>query len=158
MRIRVATAGDAAAIIRVVNAAFSFETFIQGPRTDEIRTGEMLSKGQFLVAEDAGGRIIAAVYAEKRGERGYIGMLAVDPALQGKGLGRTMMEAAEAHCRAQGCTFADIHVLSLRSELLPMYRKRGYVETGTEEFQPPTPLKPGFTCHIIVMSKELESS
>jgi len=152
--IRAATAGDVPEMIRVVNAAFAIETFLEGPRTDEARMAAMTSKGAFLVAE-AGGRMVACVYVEQRGERGYFGMLAVDPGSQGKGLGRAMVEAAENYCRSRGCIAVDISVLSLRPELLPLYQKLGYVKIGTEEFQPSRPLKDGILCHIVILSKQL---
>jgi predicted N-acetyltransferase YhbS len=154
VHIRLATASDVPAIIRVVNAAFSIETFLDGTRTDEARMAEMLRTGEFLVAED-GGRIIASVYVEQDGKRGYFGMLAVDPTSQGKGLGRAMVEAAESYCQNRGCTAMDLAVLSLRPELPPLYEKLGYVKTGTEEFHPSRPLKEGFVCHTIIMSKKL---
>jgi hypothetical protein len=66
-----------------------------------------------------------------------------------------IMSAAEEHLRRQGCQAVDILVLSLRSELPPIYRRHGYVESGTEEFHSPRPLKAGAECHCIVMSKEL---
>jgi ribosomal protein S18 acetylase RimI-like enzyme len=66
-----------------------------------------------------------------------------------------MVEAAEEHLRRRGCEVLDITVLSLRPELPPLYRRLGFVETGTEEFVHPIPLKPGFECHCIVMSKKL---
>jgi ribosomal protein S18 acetylase RimI-like enzyme len=138
----------------VVHAAFAIETFIDGTRTDEEGMAEMISHGEFLVAED-GGRIVACVYVEQRGERGYFGMLAVDPALQGMGLGRAMVEAAESYSKEQGCIAMDIAVLSLRPELLPLYQKLGYVITGTEEFHPSRPLEEGVACHSIIMSKKL---
>lgn len=153
--IRLATAADSSVMIPVINAAFSVEDFIEGTRTDEQRLPEMMQKGQFLVAHDPSGRLLASVYVEVRGTRGYFGMLAVDPAHQGKGLGRMMVEAAEDHCRHQGCKAMDIRVLSLRPELPPFYRKLGYVETGVEEFRPSRPLKPDVECHCIVMSKAL---
>lgn len=117
--------------------------------------GEMMRKGEFLVAEDEAGRVVASVYTELRGERSYFGMLAVDPARQGSGLGRVMVEAAENHCRARGSQWMEISVLSLREELLPFYSKLGYAETRREEFRPSWPLKPGYECHCIVMSKRL---
>ena len=153
--IRLATTTDAPAMVSVINAAFSVEDFIEGTRTDGERLAEMMQKGRFLLAYDSSGRLLASVYVELRGERGYFGMLAVDPAHQGKGLGRTMVEAAEDCCRRQGCKAMDILVLSLRHELPPLYRKLGYVETGVEEFHPSRPLKPGVQCHCIVMSKTL---
>lgn len=142
-------------MIRVVNAAFEIEIFIEGTRTDTQRMSAMMEKGQFLLAEEDDGRMVACVYTQTRDERAYFGMLAVEPSRQGTGLGRLMVEAAENHCRERRCTWMDISVLSLRLELLPFYRKLGYVETSTEEFRPDRPLKSGFECHAIIMSKRL---
>lgn len=152
---RAATAADHVPLIALINSAFSVETFLDGPRTDEERLTAMMEKGSILVAEDSDGRLLASVYMERRGARGYLGMLAVDPARQGEGLGRRMVEAAEDRFRQMGCEAVDITVLSLRPELPPIYRKFGYVETGTEEFHPSVPLKHGLECHCIVMSKRL---
>jgi GNAT superfamily N-acetyltransferase len=153
-RIRVADAKDVAAMVPIVNAAFAIETFLTGTRTDHNGMATMMGKGEFLLAERGSGRVVACVYTELRGGRGYFGMLAVDRSEQGTGLGRRMVEAAEGHCRRRGCTAMDITVLSLRPELPPFYRKLGYIETGTEEFHPSRPLKDGVECHCIVMSKE----
>ena len=154
LEIRLATTADEASIISVTNAAFAIETFLEGTRTDEEGLTAMMRKGIFLVAEEDG-QLVASVYIEIRGLRGYFGMLAVHPTKQGKGLGRVMVDAAEDHCRQQGCNAMDITVLSLRPELPPLYRKLGYVETGSEELHPSRPLKNGIECHCIVMSKTL---
>jgi GNAT superfamily N-acetyltransferase len=142
-------------MIPIINAAFAVETFLDGTRTDEVRFEEYKKSGEFLVAEDGSGKIVASIYIELRGDRGYFGMLAVDPTQQGRGLARLMIEAAEDHCRECGCKQMDINVLSLRPELPPFYRKLGYAETGTEEFRPSRPLKGGVECHAILMSKPL---
>ena len=154
-RIRVAAENDAPRMIPLINAAYSVETFIDGTRTDEDRLAAMMNKGTILLAEDRSGQLLGCVYTEVRGTRGYLGQLAVDPARQGEGLGRRMVEAAEEHLRRRGCEVLDITVLSLRPELPRLYRRLGFVETGTEEFVHPIPLKPGFECHCIVMSKKL---
>jgi ribosomal protein S18 acetylase RimI-like enzyme len=83
-------------------------------------------------------------------------MLAVDPTHQRAGYGRAMMLAGEEHLRSKGCTAVDICVISWRTELPPIYRGFGYVETGVEEFRPSQRLKPGVgSCHCIVMTKTL---
>lgn len=140
----------------MVNAAFKIaEPFMTGPRTDPERLAEVMKKGEILLAEDDAGQLTASVYTEVRGHRGYVGMLAVDPARQGAGLGRFMMETAEQHLRKKGCAAVDLTVLSLRLELPPFYRKLGYTEAGTEEFHYPHAIKDGLECHCVVMSKPL---
>lgn len=153
--IRVATSADADRLIPLINAAFAVETFLKGPRTDPDRLAAVMQKGAILVAEDGDGRLAASVYVELRGDRGYAGMLAVDPARQRSGLGGRMMREAEAHLRRHGCRAVDITVLSLRPELPPLYRKMGFAETGTEPFIYPHPIAGGQECHCIVMSKAL---
>lgn len=152
---RIAEDSDLPHLIAVINAAFSIETFLDYERTDVARLAAMMQKGTILLAEDASGTLLGSVYMEKRGLRGYLGMLAVDPAHQQFGLGRRLTKAAEDRLRALGCEAVDITVLSLRPELPPIYRRFGYVETGTEPFIPSRPLKEGLACHCIVMSKDL---
>jgi len=155
LRVRLATDADRPHLILLINAAFSIETFFEGTRTDEERLAAMMRKGEILAAEDDNRQLLGCVYTEVRGARGYLGMLAVDPARQGRGLGMRIMEAAEEHLRRRGCEAVDILVLNLRPELLPIYRRHGYIETGTEEFHPSQPLKSGAECHSIVMLKKL---
>jgi ribosomal protein S18 acetylase RimI-like enzyme len=155
MNVRLATMADMPQMIPIINAAFSVEEFIDGTRTDPERLPPMFDTGDFLVMEEDG-KIIATVYVEVHDDqRGYFGMLSVDPAQQGRGLGRKMVEAAEDHCRKAGCDVMDILVVNLRTELPPIYRKLGYVEVGIEEFHPSKPLKPGVEAHCIVMCKPL---
>lgn len=155
LRMRLATAADRPQLILLINAAFSIETFFEGTRTDEERLAAMMQKGAILAAEDGGGQLLGCVYVEVRGARGYLGQLAVDPTRQSRGLGMRIMKEAEEHLRRQGCEAIDILVLNLRPELLPIYRRHGYIETGTEAFHSPRPLKPGTECHCIVMVKQL---
>lgn len=155
--IRDATPDDVAAIADVVNRAFLVEQFfVDGNRTSAEDVAARMGIGAFLVAEgDAG--IVAAVFVEARGERGYFGMLAVEPAWQGTGLGRLLVHAAEEWCRASGCSAVDIHVVNVRSELPPFYRRLGYVDTGCE--RPfPEPDRAKLPCACVVMTKELRSA
>jgi predicted N-acetyltransferase YhbS len=157
LNVRVATENDMPAMISVVNDAFAIETgaFFEGTRTDAARMAEMMREGQFLVAENEAGEIIGSVYVEREGERGYFGVLAVDPKCQGNGLGRVLVKAAEDWARGNGCTAMDLWVLSARTDLPPYYGKLGYVETAETEFTPSRPMKPGTEPRCIVMSKQL---
>ncbi len=155
LRIRQASQSDCGVMTRLINSAFAVEKFVEGGRTDGAELLERMQKGVFLLGYDEAGVLVASVYVEVRGARGYFGMLAVDPERQGNGLGRKMVGAAEGYCRQKGCTAMDLTVLSLRPELPPLYRKLGYIENGTEEFLSSHRLKPGMQCHCIVMSKEL---
>ncbi len=153
--VRLATDADKARLNQLVNTAFSIETFLEGDRTDEESLAAMMQKGAILAAENGEGQLIGCVYVEVCGERGYMGMLTVDPARQRSGLGTRIMEAAEENLRSQGCKAVDILVLNLRPELPPIYRRHGYVETGTQKDGLHRTLKPGFEYHFIVMSKDL---
>lgn len=164
LAVRVATEADTDRLKQLVNTAFSIETFLDGTRTNEESLAAMMRKGAILIAEDRiaeervvtnEGRLIGCVYTEVRGERGYIGMLTVDPKRQRRGLSTRIMEAAEEHLRGKGCVGVDIIVLSLRTELPPIYRRHGYVETGTAPYDLNRTITTGEDCHFILMSKDL---
>ena len=152
--IRAATLEDQPSMVSLINEAFVVETFLEGERTSAPELRAMFDAGEFLLAL-ANDVMVASVYTEVRGERGYFGMLSVRASQQGNGLGRTMIQAAEQHCRNKGCKSMELTVLSLRAELPPLYRKFGYTETGREPFQT-TRLIEGYPlCELILMSKQL---
>jgi len=152
---RLATPADRPRLVPMINAAFSVESFLDSTRTDDARLAEVMEKGEILVAEDDTNHLLASVYMEQRGDRGYLGMLAVDPAHQRSGLGRRLMRAAEDRFRERGLHAVEITVLSLRTELPPIYSRFGYIATGTEEFHSPQRVKDGRECYCIVMTKQL---
>jgi GNAT superfamily N-acetyltransferase len=152
--IRVATIADQPSIVSLTNQAFAIETFLDGERTSAPEIAAMFGTGEFLVAI-ANDVLVASVYTEVRGERGYFGMLSVGASQQGTGLGRTMIQAAEEHCRTKGCERMELTVLSLRTELPPLYRKFGYSETGRKPFHTTRQIEGNQPCELILMSKQL---
>lgn len=64
----------------------------------------------------------------------YIGTFAVHPAVQGRGIGDTMLSAVETfairHAHAKNVTYLSMSILSHRPELLSYYQRRGYLLTG----------------------------
>jgi ribosomal protein S18 acetylase RimI-like enzyme len=153
--LRLATLADAPALARIINDAFIVEAFFKiGNRTS---TGEVVDLmnggGEFLTVDDADGNLAGCVYLQCAGDRAYFGMLSIDPARQGRGLGRTLVESAEARARDRGCRFMDIHIVNLREELPAYYRRLGYTEQGTLPFS--VPERASRPCHFIVMTKPL---
>lgn len=151
--IRTAVSEDIPALVRLINAAFLVEQFVfDGDRINTEETRAFMNAGKFLLAEDTAG-FAGCVYLEIRQGRGYLGLLAVDPARQSTGLGSKLVAAAEDYFRAGGCSAVDLRVISQRTPLPSFYRRLGYVEIGTAPFSPSLEAKvPG---HYIVMSKPL---
>ena len=111
------TDADAPALTALINLAFQVERFfLDGDRLDLAEVLDRLRKGLFMI-EEADGRTIACVYVELRGDRAYLGLLSVDPMLQGAGLGKRLVAAAEDFARAAGCRDMDLNVVNLREEL-----------------------------------------
>jgi GNAT superfamily N-acetyltransferase len=154
VRVRIAGSDDAERIKDLINAAFRLveEFFVDGDRIELAEVRESLKKGKFLLAE-VDGTIRGCVYIEPRGDRSYLGLLAVDPHRQQAGLGSLLMDFAENYCRDLSCRFMDIKVVNLREGLPSFYAKRGYIQTGTSPFPPEVDTK--LACYFIDMSKPL---
>ena len=157
--IRVATDADIEAIRRLVNQAFDVERFLKKGGGDRLQgDGELESlwqRGAFLVKEEDGAAV-GCVYVELSGDRAYLGLLSIAPERQGAGLGRQLNAAAESFARQQGCKWMDLRVVSPRADiLLPLYRRMGYVETGTQEYPAVLVEKMTIPGHFILMAKPL---
>jgi N-acetylglutamate synthase-like GNAT family acetyltransferase len=150
---RWAELSDSNAITRLINKAFLVEReFIDGDRTSFDVVCELLTKGQFLLAEEAE-VLIGCVYIEQRGDGAYLGLLSIEPTRQGTGLGTRVTLRAEDFARDAGATRIDLKVVSGRSRLPEFYARLGYSRTGTEPFPADVPTK--VPCHFINMSKQL---
>ena len=139
---RPATLADVDALVRVINLAYLVEAdMFHGTRTTGADVHDRLARPNavFLVVPDdaAAGALLGSIYVETCADRGYFGMLAVDPACQGRGLGRALVRAAEDHCRAAGSVAMDLDVVDLRRELTSFYGSLGYVVVGESPFAHP---------------------
>jgi ribosomal protein S18 acetylase RimI-like enzyme len=151
--VREASPNDVDAIVSLINRAFAVESFFKsGDRINPEMLQQMMQEGSFLLLADRAD-IVACVFVKVTGERGYLGTLSVDPARQRLGLGARMMSEAEDHFRAAGCKVVDIRIVNVRTELPGIYRKFGYVETGTQSAEMiKSATRP---IHFITMSKKL---
>ena len=150
--VRRASPADAAALAELVNRAYAVESFfVDGNRTTPDEIAALTRTTAFLVLEHGGG-LAAAVYVEPRG---YFGMLSVDPALQGLGLGTRLVRIAEAMSEAAGCATVSLRIVNVREELGRWYRSLGYREVGTTPYEHRPVKRP---CHFIEMCKDLRPS
>ena len=79
----------------------------------------------FLVAEQDGA-VVGSVMAGYDGHRGWINYLAVHPARRRGGLGRALMDAAEARLAALGCAKINLQVRDDNELARGFYEAIGY--------------------------------
>ena len=142
MSITVATLADAPALNILVNSAYRGETskqgwtteanLLDGMRIDEATLTEYLNDPAVTILKytDEVGEIIGCVYLEQRRPKLYVGMFSVLPLLQGKGIGRDLLLAAEDFAKQVNCHTLTMTVISIRHELIRWYQRRGYILTG----------------------------
>ena len=157
--VRRAQPSDTLALTELVNRAYAIEaSFIDGQRTTADEIAKLIRSGGFLVLEYAGG-IAAAVLFQAPGEHAglspshaHFGMLSVLPELQRLGLGRRLVQVAEAMAEATGASSMSLRVINLREELSRWYKSLGYREVGTAPYNGRSAKRP---CHFIEMAKPL---
>ncbi|WP_312237654.1 GNAT family N-acetyltransferase [Stenotrophomonas sp.] len=142
---RSATAADIPALIALVTSAYRGDAsragwtteadLLDGARIDAEGLQADLSRPRstILLAERDGQLLACAHVADDHG-KGYFGMFSVDPAQQGGGIGKVMIDAAEAHAaREWGVPVMQMTVIDVREELIAFYERRGYVRTGIKK-------------------------
>lgn len=159
LTLRVANQNDIPEIVRLINHAFLAEAYcVTGERTDANDIAQRMGTGKFFVIDaptkgNAAFALQAVVYQAVQDGRGYLGLLSVDPAIHGRGIAKLLIEKVADECRAQGCDFLDITVVSVREELFPFYAKHGFAVFGVEPFPKPERMK--MPLHLVKMTKLL---
>ncbi len=88
-------------------------------------------QGEMFLVGSLGGGLVATVMAGYEGHRGWINYLAVAPEQRRRGLGRRMMEAAQARLYAMGCPKINLQIRKSNRSATRFYRSLGYVEDET---------------------------
>jgi ribosomal protein S18 acetylase RimI-like enzyme len=132
-------------ILDLVNLAYRGEKgwtreteIIEGKRATEeqIKSAIEDPSSHFLVYSE-NGNVLACVCVRQENDKAYIGLFAVHPKLQGKGIGKQALLAAEEYAAANlGAKKYVMVVVSQRPELISYYERRGYVRTGEIEQYP----------------------
>jgi ribosomal protein S18 acetylase RimI-like enzyme len=129
LQLRAATAGDARALTELVDAAYGhYVERIGGrprPMTDDY--AEVVRSGRVTVAERAD-RIVGLIVLDQVDREVVIDNVAVDPEHQGTGVGRALLERAEAVARDAGLASIRLYTHERMVENLALYERIGYVE------------------------------
>ena len=91
----------------------------------DIRSKMKIQPELFLVGL-VDGRVAATLMAGYEGHRGWLNYLAVSPERQRQGLGRQIVEAAEAALIALGCPKINLQVRTSNQGVIEFYRRLGY--------------------------------
>ncbi|RYF97577.1 MAG: GNAT family N-acetyltransferase [Chitinophagaceae bacterium] len=143
MRVSKANTQDVPELNKLINSAYRGAESKKGWTTEAeilggIRIDEEALKSYFkkdnaciLKYTDKNGIISGTVYLELKSPELYLGMFAVSPILQGKGIGKLLLAEAEAFALNNECDRIAITVISSRTELIAWYERNGYLSTGT---------------------------
>ncbi len=88
----------------------------------------LVGEGVVRVACDAGVAGYAVSYAS--GPDWHLENIAVDPAIQGQGVGRLLIEDVERLARAAGAAAVELYTNQKMTANLALYPRLGFVETG----------------------------
>jgi ribosomal protein S18 acetylase RimI-like enzyme len=139
--IRAARPEEAGALAALVNAAYRGDSGRQGWTTEaDLLDGTRVSVATVaalladpacvLMACEVDGELVGCMELRDDAGRLYLGMLTVAPGAQGRGIGGRLMDAAEAHARANDYSTLVMTVISVRHELIGWYARRGFRPTG----------------------------
>ena len=126
---RSATSADAAKVIALVMAAYGHYPeqigMVPRPMTDDY--AQVITNYQVTVVESHQ-TIVGVIVLTITDEGFLIDNVAVDPSYRGKGLGKTLLEFAEAEARRAGFDSIYLYTHEKMKENIALYSKIGYVE------------------------------
>jgi len=133
--LRIAVIEDRSAVEAVVMAAYAHYVARigrkPGPMLDDY--GALIWEGRVHVAVDHGGTVQGILVLIPEKEAMLLDNVAVVPAAQGMGLGRTMLEFAEQVALDAGYRSIRLYTNEVMTENIQLYSRIGYSETHRGE-------------------------
>lgn len=128
IELRPATPADAPRLTDIVQAAYGHYVERLGrPRPMLDDYADVIRRDQVVVAE-RGGAVVGLVVLQVGDEGFVVDNVAVDPAHKGSGVGRALLERAEAEARRAGFDSVALYTHERMTENLALYERIGYVE------------------------------
>ena len=82
--------------------------------------------GDNLLVLEQDGVLVGTVMVGYEGHRGWVNYLGVHPAHRRRGLGRLLMDEAEARLRALGCAKVNLQIRTSNADASEFYQRIGY--------------------------------
>ena len=145
LELRFARLPDRQNIVALVESAYRGEVsrsgwtteadILGGQRTDLDEVSAILrDEAARIVLACSGQDLLGSVMLRNEGASAYVGMLAIRPDCQARGLGRKLLEEAERCARAIfAAKKVRMTVIVQREELIQWYERRGYCRTAQRE-------------------------
>ncbi len=160
---------DAPELDRLVNSAYRGDSsrqgwtteadLLDGTRTDAAAIAELIkTPGTTILKYVEENKILGCIELQNQDGKLYLGMLTVRPHLQGNGIGKILLTAAEEEAERQQCPSIFMTVISVRKELIDWYVRHGYQPTGERKpfaFNDPRFGQPKMKLEFIVLEKKL---
>ena len=139
---RPAATAEAPVLAALINSAYRGDSsragwtteadLLGGQRVDIEGLTEMMARpGNVILLYERDYGPVACVHLERTGEDCYLGLLTIQPTMQGAGLGRQMLETAERWAMEHWSSRTmHMTVIVQRTELIAWYERRGYRRTG----------------------------
>lgn len=139
---RHATHADIPMLIELVTSAYRGDAsragwtteadLLDGARIDAERLAADIERPwSVILLGEAEGETRACAHVAVEDGAGYFGMFSVRPSLQGRGIGKVMLDEAERIAREEFAQPAmRMTVIDVRDELIAYYARRGYRRTG----------------------------
>jgi GNAT superfamily N-acetyltransferase len=136
--IQAARRDDLPGVVACLAAAFEpyRASYTPGAFDDTVPTVEAcerrLKEMTILVAKEGAGVIIGTIACQrvKPGE-GHLRGMAVQPGIEGRGVAKNLLAAAEAELRALDCTRVSLDTTEPLGRAIRFYEEHGYAPTGT---------------------------
>ena len=127
IRIRRVRREDLSGMVELENRSFEFDLFTRK------QYRYLIAKANSTAFVLTVGKIIsgsAIVLWRKNSTKAHLYTIAVDPALQGRGLGKRLLEVCLKEARRRGCDRFSLEVRADNKRAIALYKMAGYEITG----------------------------